>query len=82
MGGLAFAQSDLTVHVNQFPGSTVAQKISAAMATCPASGPCFLVVDASLHGFASRMLPALCKSCTLLDYRDGDAHPATVRIRW
>lgn len=81
MGGLAFAQSDLTVHVNQFPGSTVAQKISAAMATCPASGPCFLVVDASQHGYASGTLPVLCKPCALLDYRNGDAHPATVRIR-
>ena len=39
------------------------------MATCPAQGPCILVIDASFAGFAPGTMPTLCAQCSLADYR-------------
>jgi len=66
------AQSDSMVHVKAFPGSTVGQKVSNAMATCPSSPvPCILVIDASLAASATGTIPTLCANCYLQDWRTG-----------
>lgn len=69
-----FAQSiDSSIHVNQFPGSTVAAKLTNAMATCPTNVqvPCILVLDPSLAPMTNGTFPSLCSHCYLSDYRTG-----------
>lgn len=69
---VARCQSDSMIHVKEFPGVTVGDKVSAAMANCPkAPIPCILVIDASLAAAAPGTMPALCPNCSLEDYRDG-----------
>lgn len=66
------AQSDSMVHVKAFPGITVGQKVTNAMATCPAAPvPCILVIDASLAAAAPGTMPILCATCSVADYRNG-----------
>ena len=70
----AFAQTiDSSVHVNQFPGSTVAQKLTNAMATCTMAPavPCILVLDPSMATVPAGVSPPLCANCYLVDYRNG-----------
>lgn len=74
----AYGQSDNMVHVKSFPGNDVGTKVTNAMATCPAQGPCILVIDASLAGFASGTMPTLCANCSLADYRSGSTGLAGV----
>lgn len=70
------AQSDSMVHVKAFPGVTVGQKVTNAMATCPvAPVPCILVIDASLATAATGTMPTLCATCSLQDYRSGAISP-------
>ena len=67
---LAGAQSDSMLHVNQFPGITVADKVTNAMPHCPAAPvPCYLVIDASLAAAASGTMPALPANAQLVDFR-------------
>ena len=67
---LARCQSDSMIHVNQFRGTTVADKVTAAMAHCPAAPiPCYLVIDASLAAAASGTMPTLPANAHLVDYR-------------
>lgn len=71
---VAPAQSiDSTVHASQFPGTTVAQKVTAAKASCSnIGGPCWIVIDPSLASFPQGgALPALGTNQYLLDYRSG-----------
>ena len=66
-----FAQSiDSSIHVNQFPGSTVAAKLTNAMATCPMYVPVssILVLDPSLAPMTNGTFPSLCSHCYLSDY--------------
>lgn len=79
-GVMAFGQSDQSLHVNQFPGSTVGAKVSAAMASCPTSGPCYLIVDASMNGYATGTIPAMCARCSLLDYRSSSTGTPTLSV--
>ena len=65
-------QSDSMIHVNQFSGTTVGDKVTAAMQQCPAAPvPCILVIDASLAAAAPGSMPTLCATCSLADYRYG-----------
>ena len=69
---------DSSVHVNQFPGPTVAAKLTNAMKTCtmaPAA-PCILVLDPSLapmmaYPVTKGTFPALCSNCYLEDFTAG-----------
>jgi hypothetical protein len=72
-GVYAFGQSDNTVHVKSFPGSTVGAKVAAAQVTCnpDANIPCILVIDASLKATAGGTMPTLCAQCSLQDFRGG-----------
>lgn len=67
----AAAQTDMSIHVNQFPGSTVAAKVSNAMASCSAVAPtqCYLIIDASLAPMTTGTLPTMCSNCQLVDFR-------------
>ena len=69
------AQVDNLIYAKQFPGLTVAAKVTAAMATCnPGTGttvPCIIVLDPSLAAYATGTLPTLCGHCYLWDWRDG-----------
>jgi len=67
------AQTDNTIYVKQFPGITVGQKVTAAMATCTTytSVPCILVLDPSLAAYATGTMPTLCSHCYLWDFRTG-----------
>jgi hypothetical protein len=80
--GMVAAQTDNTVYVKQFPGSTVGARLSAAMAACSAnrSIPCILVLDPSLSQLPAGTLPSVCPQCTLADYRYGNpwAGPSSV----
>ena len=67
---MAFGQVDNTIHVKTFPGENVGAKVANAMAACPV-GPCILVIDPSLASTAPGVLPTLCASCYLQDYRQG-----------
>ena len=63
-------QSDSMLHVNQFPGTTVANKVTNAMAHCPAAPvPCYLVIDASLNAAAGGSMPSLPSNAQIVDYR-------------
>lgn len=76
----ARAQSDSMIHVNQFPGVTVGDKVAAAMPHCPAAPvPCILVIDASLAAAAPGTIPTLCDTCSLLDYRFGSTFVVRVQ---
>lgn len=68
-----FGQTDNTLYVRQFPGSTVAAKLTVAMNACNPSTviPCILVLDPSLAAFPSGSMPSLCAQCSLADYRTG-----------
>lgn len=69
---LGHAQSDSSIHVKAFPGSTVGEKVSNAMLTCPvAPVPCILVIDGSLAAAATGTIPNMCGNCYLDDYRTG-----------
>jgi hypothetical protein len=67
------AQTDNTIYVRNFQGSTVGAKVTAAMATCGPSTqvPCILVIDPSLAAWATGTLPTLCSHCYLWDFRTG-----------
>lgn len=73
LGAMAFAQTDNTFSVRAFPGLTVGQKLTAAMASCnpSASVPCVLVIDPSLATWPTGTMPGLCAQCNLIDYRQG-----------
>lgn len=79
IAGIAFliapaarCQSDSMIHINQFPGTTVGDKVANAMKSCPAAPvPCYLVVDASMAVAATGTMPTLCANCHLYDFRSG-----------
>lgn len=66
------AQSDSSIHVNQYPGANVGIKVQNAMASCSSAPvPCILVIDASLASAAAGTMPSLCANCYLQDWRNG-----------
>lgn len=65
------AQTDSSVHVKAFPGNDVGTKVTNAMATCPTTVPCILIIDASLASMNPGTLPSLCGNCYLQDWRNG-----------
>lgn len=69
----ATAQTDNTIYVRNFKGSTVADKLTAAMATCGTyvPVPCILVLDPSLAAFPKGTYPTLCSHCYLWDFTGG-----------
>lgn len=77
IAGIAFliapaarCQTDSIVHVNQFPGLTVGDKVSSAMNHCPAAPvQCYLVLDASLGAAAAGTMPSLPANAQLVDFR-------------
>lgn len=66
-------QTDNTVIVAKFPGSTVGEKIAAAQETCGTNSAvvCLMQLDPSLAAWPSGIFPALCGHCVLVDYRNG-----------
>lgn len=73
---LCAAQSDNTLYVKQFAGTTVGAKVTAAQASCNPNTiiPCILVIDPSLASWPAGTMPTLCAQCSLLDYRTGAAN--------
>jgi hypothetical protein len=72
---LAFAQSDNTLHVKNFPGANVGAKVAVAQRSCSTNTavPCTLVIDSSLAAFPAGTMPAPCANCYLQDFRIGGA---------
>ncbi len=72
-------QSDSMIHVTQFPGVTVGDKVANAQKMCPAAPvPCILVIDASLAAAANGTMPTLCATCYLYDFRFGPPQTAAL----
>jgi hypothetical protein len=69
----ATAQTDNTISVKKFPGTTVGDKITAAQQTCDPNPaiPCLLVLDPSLAVVPAGTFPALCAQCSIEDFRGG-----------
>jgi hypothetical protein len=75
-------QADETVHVKQFPGATLAEKLTAAQRACPAAPvPCTLAIDPSLAALPPGVMPALCPTCSLADNRTGAAPGDTLNAK-
>jgi len=69
-----FAQTtDKTLYAKQFPGTTVAAKVRAAMAHCAqytATTKCYVVIEPSLAIYpAGEALPQPCEHCVIVDKR-------------
>jgi len=69
----AHAQTDSTIHVKAFPGNTIGQLVTEAMATCTpvVQVPCILLIDPSLATMTVGTMPTLCSHCYLSDFRAG-----------
>jgi hypothetical protein len=69
----AFAQTtDKTLYAKQFPGTTVAAKVVAAMAHCTpySTAKCYVVIEPSLAVYPTgEALPAPCAHCNIVDKR-------------
>ena len=65
--------TDGALYAAQFPGATVADKVTAAMAQCPvgAASPCVIVIDPGLALFNPGTMPAPCSNCYFADWRNG-----------
>lgn len=63
------AQTDNTVYVKNFSGSTVGEMTTAAQAACNPSLTCIVVFDPSLASYSQGTLPAPCGTCIWEDYR-------------
>jgi hypothetical protein len=66
---LAFGQSENSIHVKDFPGTTLDEKLSAAAKSCNQGLPCVLIVDASLAALPSGAIHASCDRCVVEDFR-------------
>jgi hypothetical protein len=69
------AASTNTFYASQFPGVTVADKVTRAPNDCvrvfAGLQNCRVVISADLAGYATGTLPALCTKCTVEDWRAG-----------
>jgi len=65
------AQRNNVFYVEQFKGSTVAAKVTAAQASCNANTnvPCVIVFDPTLANYPAGSLPSRCTQCIWQDYR-------------
>ena len=63
------AQTDNTVYVKNYSGSTVGQMAAAAQAACNPSLACIVIFDPSLANYTQGTLPTPCSSCIWEDYR-------------
>jgi hypothetical protein len=63
------AQTDNTVYVKTFPGSTVGDMATAAQAACNPAFTCIVVFDPSLANSARGVMPTPCATCVWEDYR-------------
>jgi hypothetical protein len=66
---LMIGQTDNTVYVKNFPGSTVGQKVTAAQNSCNPAMTCVVIFDPSLANWTSGTFPAKCSTCMWEDYR-------------
>jgi hypothetical protein len=64
-----------TFYASQFPGATVADKVTAAQNECvrvfAGLQNCRVVIDGSLQPFPNGTMPSLCPKCTVEDWRNG-----------
>jgi len=63
------AQTDNTVYVKNFAGSTVGDMATAAQAACNPALTCIVVFDPSLANYTQGTLPTPCATCVWEDYR-------------
>lgn len=70
---MARCQTDNTIYVRNFAGTTVGAKVGAAQLTCGPNinVPCILVLDPSMAAFQNGTMPTLCSHCYLWDFRSG-----------
>lgn len=70
LAAMAHAQDTGNTHyASQYPGSTVAAKVTAAQADCTAGIPCEIVIGANLATAAEGTLPTPCTQCLWVDFR-------------
>jgi len=62
-------QTDNTVYVKNFTGSTIGEMTTAAQAACNATLTCIVVFDPSLANYTQGTLPTPCGTCVWEDYR-------------
>jgi len=65
----AIAQTDNTVNVKNFAGSTVGEMTSAAQASCSPSLTCIVIFDPSLANVSQGTMPPPCAACVWEDFR-------------
>lgn len=63
------SQTDNTVYVKNFAGSTVGEKATTAQAACNSTLTCIVVFDPSLANLTQGTLPTPCGTCVWEDYR-------------
>lgn len=69
----AEAQRNNTIYADQFPGTTVGEKVKAAQLACipDAAIPCFIVIEPTLAKASEGVMPAKCAQCYWEDFRTG-----------